>query len=141
MKLGFYCVLSALILFPFISGCTHQKIVFDAKHPEIEVTNLGITFRGKFVEAQDVPDILEDYDVTKTDTINIFVDDNVKDLRLAYRLMGSLVQKGYRRPIIVGKEKAYSQVVEKKKNQQNIDVRKTTPASTEKKQRRTIRYK
>ena len=114
------------------AGCAHERFVTDAKHPEIAVSEFGtITYRGRIVEAEDLPDLLEDSGLTHQDTIHIHIPSGMTDYRIPYHVMGQLVRRGYRRPVLVEDRKATSIV----KPKAPPPVRAGPPA------RRQIRYK
>ena len=47
-------------------GCTtHREISLDSQNPSVRVSRQGILFGDTFVNPQDVPGILEDYDIPK----------------------------------------------------------------------------
>ena len=123
-------ILAALLI--FAAGCAHEQFMTDAKHPEIEVNEFGtITYRGKVVEAEDLPGLLEDSGLTHQNTIHIRIPSGLTDYRVPYHVMGQLVRKGYRRPVLVEDRKATSTI----KPKAPPPVRAGPPA------RRPIRYK
>ena len=114
------------------AGCAHERFVTDAKHPEIAVSEFGtVTYRGRIVEAEDLPDMLEDSGLTHQDTIHIRIPSGLKDYRVPYHVMGQLVKNGYRRPVLVEDRKATSTI----KPKAPPPMRAGPPA------RRQIRYK
>lgn len=85
-------------------GCTTAKpIGLDAENPSIEVKTTGIYVGGQWVKIVEVPKMLDDADVPKTETVHILLDGNVQDLTEARALMGVLAASGYTRPILVTK--------------------------------------
>ena len=81
----------------------------DARHPEVVVTDRGqLEFRGERMDADDLPDALEDAGYTKEDTINIRIPADISDYRLPYYIMGVLAKNGFRRPVLVKERKAYT---------------------------------
>ena len=124
----------AFIVFAILAGgCTHEQYITDARNPEIAVTELGnVTYRGRIVEAEDLPDMLKDSGLTPQDTIHIHIPSGLKDYRMAYHVMGQLVKNGFRRPVLVEDRQSYSTVTSGKKVP---PVRGAPPA------RRQIRYK
>ena len=93
---------AALFVALLACGCTmRQEISYDAQHPAIRVSRLGILFGDKFVKPQEIPEILDDYDVPKSRTIHIRLDPDVRDLRPARTLMGYLGMAGYKNPVLV----------------------------------------
>ena len=90
-------------------GCETQHYMTDAKHPEIAIRmDGGVTYRGQFVDPEDLPGLLRKSGLTKTDTINIHYPDEMTDLRLPRKIMGILSRNGYTRPILVGDRQSYS---------------------------------
>ncbi len=127
----------------FLCGCATERYITDARHPEIAITAAGgVTYRGKFVEPEDLPDLLEDSGFTKDDTINIHVPDNLTDMRLARRVMGTLSRNGFRRPILLTDRKSYTEVGltpedRRRQMRQRSQMEPVAPPPA----RRTIRYK
>ena len=100
--------LAALIL---TSGCAHERFVTDARHPEIAVNEFGtVTYRERVVDPEDLPRLLEDSGLTRQDTIHIHIPTGLKDYRMPYHVIGQLVRKGYRRPVLVEDRKATSSI-------------------------------
>ena len=96
---------------PFLCGCATERYVTDAKHPDIAITaDGGVTFRGRFVEPEDLPGLLRDTGFTRADTINIHYPDSQGDFRMASRVMTILLHNGFPRTMLVGDKKAYSHV-------------------------------
>ncbi len=92
------------------AGCETERYVSDAQHPEVCITAAGgVTFRGRFVEPEDLPGLLRDASFRKTDTIYISAPDDMSDWRLKRRVMGILSRGGFTRPVLVGEQKSYSE--------------------------------
>ena len=92
-------------------GCATEHYVTDAKHPDIAITaDGGVTFRGRFVEPEDLPGLLRDTGFTRTDTINVHYPDGQGDMRMPSRVMTILLRNGFPRTILVGDRKSYSHV-------------------------------
>ena len=90
-------------------GCaTHREMNLDSQNPSVRVSRQGILFGDTFVNPQDVPEILDDYDIPKDRTIHIRLDQDVRDLRPARTLMGYLCRAGYRNPVLVTERHAES---------------------------------
>ncbi|MBO7720926.1 MAG: AzlD domain-containing protein [Kiritimatiellae bacterium] len=90
-------------------GCaTRRTIELNAQNPAVRVTLHGVVFGDRYVDPQEVPDILEDYDVPHDRVIHIQLDPDVRDLRQARMLMGFLSKAGYTRPVLVTKRHAES---------------------------------
>ena len=122
----------AVTLALFAGGCAHEQFVTDAQHPEIAVSETGIvTYRGRPVDAEDLPGLLKDSGLTRKDTIHIHIPSGTTDFRVPYYVMGILVQNGFTRPVFVEDRKSTSTVTAKKPK----PVRAAPPA------RRPIRYK
>ena len=72
-RLTIRCIACAAL---FLCGCATERYVTDAKHPDIAITaDGGVTFRGRFVEPEDLPGLLRDTGFTRSDTINIHYPD------------------------------------------------------------------
>ena len=92
-------------------GCTHERFTTDARHPEIAVNEFGtVTYRERIVEPEDLPELLEDSGLTHKDTIYIHIPSGLKDYRMPYHVMGQLVRRGFRRPVLVEDRKASSTI-------------------------------
>ena len=105
------CLVAAAIacLSLFACGCaTHRELSLDSQNPSVRVSRQGILFGDTFVKPQDVPEILDDYDIPKDRTIHIRLDPDVRDLRPARTLMGYLCRAGYRSPVLVTERHAES---------------------------------
>ena len=91
-------------------GCTTEHYMTDARHPEIALTmDGGVTYRGKFVDPEDLPGLLKDSGLGKHDTINIHCPEGMNDWRLQRKVMAILSRNGFTRPVLVGDRKAYSE--------------------------------
>ena len=124
-------------------GCATEHYMTDAKHPEIHIKeDGGVTYRGRYVDPEDLPGLLKDSGLTKQDTINIHIPENLPDFRVPRKVMGILSQNGFTRPILVSDRKAYSEVGKtaeqrrQERAQQYRDQMKKVPPA-----QRTIRYK
>ena len=124
---------AVIVLVILTGGCTHERFITDARNPEVAVTELGnVTYRGRIVDAEDLPEMLKDSGLTPQDTIHIHIPSGLKDYRMAYHVMGQLVKNGFRRPVLVEDRQSSSTITSGKKAP---PVRKAPPA------RRPIRYK
>ena len=120
-------MLGALLL---LGGCATEHYVTDAKHPEIAIKpDGGVTYRGKYVEPEDLPGLLRRSGFKREDTINIYYPDGQKDLRMPSRVMSILLHNGYPRTVLVGDRKSYAHVgkEEDKKRPPTPDVRNAPP--------------
>ncbi len=131
--------LAALLL--GAAGCATEHYETGARNPEVAMTaDGGVTYRGKFVDPEDLPGLLKDSGLTKQDTINIHVPDGFEDRR-ARPVMRILSQNGFTRPILVTDRKSYTELgktaderrIERRRQQQ--EQMKLPPSQ------RTIRYK
>ena len=96
-------------LFACAAGCTTERYETGARNPEVAITPLGsVTYRGKFVDPEDLPGLLKDSDLTKRDTINIHVPDDLQDMRAPRRVMAILARNGFTRPILLTDRKSYT---------------------------------
>ena len=119
-------------------GCTtHRTLELDAQHPAVSVCTLGVKFGNELVEPEEVPGILEDYDVPHDRVIHILLDPEVKDLLPARTLMGYLSRAGYTRPVLVTRRHAESENLGKPKKPSVT----TTSSAAKPVPRRVIRYK
>ena len=96
-----------------------------------------MTRRDAGFAAEEVSEMLEDYDVPHDRVIHILLNPEVKDLRPARTLMGYLSRAGYTRPVLVTKRHAESE---------NLGVVKkpsatTTSSAAKPATKRVIRYK
>ncbi len=99
------CALLALLLV----GCATEHHITDARHPEVAITpDGGVTYRGKFVDPEDLPGLLKDSGFTKQDTINIHVSEDLRDMRAPRRVMAILARNGFTRPILLTDRKSYT---------------------------------
>ncbi len=119
MKRFFWiCLLAVLV------GCTTERYVTDARHPEIALTeDGGVTYRGKYVDPEDLPDLLKDSGLDKEDTINIRCPEKMTDWRLQRKVMAILSRNGFTRPVLVGERKAYSEVTKTAEDRRRERVR------------------
>lgn len=124
---------TALYMCLLSCGCTtHRTLELDAQNPAVRVKVDGVLFGDTYVKIDEVPDILEDYDVPHDRVIHIGLDDDVRDLRPARLLMNYLAKAGYDRPVLVTKRRAESMVIGKKtKANSTGGVRKTVPRAGE----------
>ena len=131
MKIIEVSVLAAAVM--FVAGCTHETYIADAKHPEVEYTENGdLKWHGRFVEPDELPDLLEKSGVDRKSQIDIRVPDKIRSLKGARQLLFILRKAGYTRGVLVTKKHAYS----KSSMDPDQHLRQTPPP-----QERRIRYK
>ena len=132
--------LAALLL--CAAGCATEHYETGARNPEVAITaDGGVTYRGKFVDPEDLPGLLKDSGLTKQDTIFIHIPEGIRDMRPPRRVMGILSRNGFTRPILVSDRKSYTELgktaderrLERRRQQQ--EQMKLPPS------KRTIRYK
>ena len=118
-------------------GCTTRRTLeLDARHPAVSVTTVGVKFGDELVQPEEVPGILEDYDVPHDRVIHIQLEPDVRDLMPARTLMGYLSRAGYTRPVLVTRQHAESENLGKPKKPSAPATSAAQPAP-----RRVIRYK
>ena len=119
-------MVGALLL---LCGCATERHITDAKHPDIAIMpDGGVTYRGKYVEPEDLPGLLRRSGFTREDTINIHYPDSQNDYRIPSRVMNILLRNGYPRSVLVGDRKSYSHVGrEERKRPPTQDVRPAPP--------------
>ena len=96
----------------------------------------GVHFGDELAQPQEVPEILEDYDVPHDRVIHIRLDPDVKDLRPATAVRVGLARAGYTRSILVTERHAESINLGKPKK---TSVSGAVPAARP--AQRVIRYK
>ncbi len=107
-KLTFFC-LACMAL--FLGGCATERHITDARHPDISIkADGGVTYRDRYVDPEDLPDLLRDSGFTREDTINIHYPDGQSDFRTPSRVMTILLHNGFPRSVLVGDRKSYSHV-------------------------------
>ena len=124
------------------AGCTTEQYITDARHPEVAIAaDGGVTYRGKYVELRDLPGLLRDSGLTRQDTINIHVSDDLRDMHAPRRVMAYLSRHGFTRPILISERRSYTQLGK------TADERRLDRARQRQEQmklptsKRTIRYK
>ena len=107
-NLTFFC-LACMAL--FLGGCATERHITDARHPDISIkADGGVTYRERYVDPEDLPDLLRDSGFTREDTINIHYPDGQSDFRTPSRVMTILLHNGFPRSVLVGDRKSYSHV-------------------------------
>lgn len=109
--------LPLIALATFACGCATEHYITDAKHPEIAIKeDGGVTYRGRYVEPEDLPGLLKRSGLTREDTINIHYPDTQTDFRTPSRVMTILLRNGFPRTVLVGDRKSYSHAGAERKN-------------------------
>ena len=79
-------------------GCTHTTYIADSKNPEVEFSeDGGLMWRGRFIELEELPELLEDADVDKKSQIDIRVPERIRSLKAPRVLLFILRRAGYTR--------------------------------------------
>ena len=116
------------------SGCTHTTYIADSKNPEVEFSeDGGLMWRGRFIELEELPELLEDAGVDKKSQIDIRVSERMRSLKAPRTLLFILRRAGYTRGVLVTKKKAYSS--------STMPPPKQTVQQPQLQQRSKIRYK
>ena len=122
---------SAAVLF---SGCAHTTYIADSKNPEVEFSeDGGLLWRGRFIELEELPELLEDAGVDRKSQIDIRVSERMRSLKAPRTLLFILRRAGYTRGVLVTKKKAYSS--------STMPPPKKPVQRTQPQNRRKIRYK
>lgn len=118
-------------------GCAsgRSSIELDAQHPAVRMTTAGVRFGDSLVRLHEVPSILDDFDVPRSRTIHILLDDDVRDLRPARLLMACLAKAGYTRSVLVTKRHSEALNLGRRKATSPVAAPAPAPAP------RRIRYK
>ena len=127
----YFIFASVAILF---SGCTHTTYIADSKNPEVEFSeDGGLMWRGRFIELEELPELLEDAGVDKKSQVDIRVSERMRSLKAPRTLLFILRRAGYTRGVLVTKKKAYSS--------STMPPPKQTVQQPQLRQRSKIRYK
>ncbi len=103
------------LLILFSVGCVSRPALqLDAREPSVSVSPLGIKIGNNLVQIRDVLNALDDGDVPKTRVIHIFLERDVRDMKVARQLLFSLRAAGYTRAVLVTKRHSESYAVEKR---------------------------
>ncbi len=90
-----------------VCGCaSYGTLELDAQNPTVRYSDHGVFIGDKRVSPEDVPGILDDYDIPRDRVIHIRIDNGTRDLKEARRLMSCLAANGYTRPVLVTKKHA-----------------------------------
>ena len=86
-----------------LSGCsTVREVRYGVDHPILELSGLGLKFDGRFVNPEEVPDLLEEYRIPHDATIHIGITPEVmRQLAPVRTFQAYLAQKGYGRSVMV----------------------------------------
>lgn len=126
----------------FACGCATEHYITDARHPEVAITaDGGVTYRGEFVDPEDLPDLLKDSGLTRRDTINIHIPDDLRDMRMPRRVMGILSRNGFTRPILLTDRKSYTELGKTADERRVERIRNQRRQMELPPEKRTIRYK
>ena len=106
-------VLGTVLYMFLVSGCTTVRDVsYGVDNPILELSSLGLKFDGRFVKPEEVPDLLEEYQIPHDAVIHIGITPEVqRELRQVRVFMGYLAKKGYRRSVLVTDMHGESSVV------------------------------
>ena len=92
------------------AGCMSSgisEIELDADNPSIRYSTQGFLIGEKFVNPNKIPGLLEDFEIPKSRTIHILVDEDAeRDLAKARAFMKLLAHNGYRRSVLVTKQRS-----------------------------------
>ena len=96
-------VLGTVLYMFLVSGCTTVRdVTYGVDNPILELSSLGLKFDGKFVRPEDVPDLLEEYQIPHDAVIHIGITPEVqRELKPVRVFMGYLAKNGYRRSVLV----------------------------------------
>ena len=132
-----YRLSTAVAFCAILAGCTHEKYLVDAKHPEVEYTEDGsLKWHGRFIEPEELPRLLEKSGVDHKSQIDIRVPPRMRSLKEPRLLLFVLRRAGYTRGVLVTEKKAYSHSsAPPPKSSMRPRASEQIP------QRRTIRYK
>ena len=84
-----------------------SEIELDADNPSIRYSTQGFLIGEKFVNPNKIPGLLEDFEIPKSRTIHILVDEDAeRDLAKARAFMKLLAHNGYRRSVLVTKQRS-----------------------------------
>ena len=99
----------SMVVFAAVAGCSHTSYVASSKNPEVEFAeDGGLTWRGRFIELDELPEILEDAGVSRKTQIDIRVSERMRSLKAPRALLFILRRAGYTRGVLVTKKQARS---------------------------------
>ena len=98
-------------------GCVSDlpsSIKIDAEHPSVTVSEAGVSFAGRLVAPQQVPAILRKYEVPRTRTVHVLVEQSaLANLADAKMVLNYMRLAGYTRGVLVTERHADSDTVQK----------------------------
>ena len=96
-------VIGTVLYMFLVSGCTTvREVQYGVDHPILELSRLGLKFDGRFVNPEEVPDLLEEYRIPHDATIHIGISPEVMGQLAPVRVFQAyLAKKGYRRSVMV----------------------------------------
>jgi len=96
-------VIGTVLYMFLVSGCTTvREVKYGVDHPILELNQLGLKFDGRFVRPEEVPGLLEDYQIPHDAVIHIGISPDVmNDLRSVRIFQAYLAKNGYRRSVMV----------------------------------------
>ena len=104
-----YRLSAAITLCAVLVGCAHEIYLVDAKHPEVEYTeDASLKWRGRFIEPEELPRLLEKSGVDHRSQIDIRVPARIQSLKEPRLLLFILRRAGYTRGVLVTEKKASS---------------------------------
>lgn len=104
------------ILYMFlVSGCTTvREVQYGVDHPILALDENELRFNGNPVRPQDVPDLLEEYQIPRDAVIHIGISPAVqRNLKPVRTFMAFLAMRGYRRSVLVTDMHGESAVVDR----------------------------
>ena len=94
-----------------LQGCVAGRAIdISASSPSICVRQSGLSLCGESVDAAAVVKALRETGVSKSATVHIHIEPDVRDLREARALMADLARAGWRRSVLVTKRHGESSV-------------------------------
>ena len=108
-------VLGTVLYMFLVSGCTTvREVSYGVDNPILVLDAHDLKFAGKPVRPEDVPDLLEEYQIPKNAVIHIGITPEVqRNLKPVRTFMGFLAMRGYRRSVLVTDMHGESSVVDK----------------------------
>jgi len=96
-------VIGTVLYMFLVAGCTtSHELKYGVDNPILELSELGLKFDGRFVNPEDVPDLLEEYRIPHDATIHIGISPAVMhQLGPVRTFQAYLAKNGYRRSVMV----------------------------------------